>query len=222
MERNIDLNEISDGKLYRAEDLVKADCHDCEGCSACCCGMGSSIVLDPYDIYELTGHLSVSMERLLADVLELNVAEGVILPNLKMAGAEERCSFLSEEGRCSIHSFRPGMCRLFPLGRIYEEGSFRYFLQTQECGKTNRTKIKVKKWIGVPDFKKYEAFIAGWHYFLKHLTALIREAEEEDFAKNLNLFVLRTFFLEPYDKTEDFYPQFEARMERAERVLEAR
>ena len=35
MERRIDLAEISDGKLYGAEDMVKADCGDCEGCSAC-------------------------------------------------------------------------------------------------------------------------------------------------------------------------------------------
>ena len=40
MERRIDLAEISDGKLYGAEDMVKADCGDCEGCSACCQGMG--------------------------------------------------------------------------------------------------------------------------------------------------------------------------------------
>ena len=30
MERRIDLAEISDGKLYGAEDMVKADCGDCE------------------------------------------------------------------------------------------------------------------------------------------------------------------------------------------------
>ena len=50
MERNVSLEEISDGKRYEGNDLVKADCGDCEGCSACCQGMGSSILLDPYDI----------------------------------------------------------------------------------------------------------------------------------------------------------------------------
>ena len=53
MERMIDLKEISDGRSYTAEDMVKADCQDCKGCSACCRGMGSSIILDPYDIYQL-------------------------------------------------------------------------------------------------------------------------------------------------------------------------
>lgn len=54
MLRNVDLSEISDGKLYDANDMVKADCKGCEGCSACCRGMGKSIVLDPLDVHRLT------------------------------------------------------------------------------------------------------------------------------------------------------------------------
>ena len=50
MKRQVTMEEISDGKLYTSNDLVKADCGDCEGCHACCTGMGSSIVLDPLDI----------------------------------------------------------------------------------------------------------------------------------------------------------------------------
>ena len=30
MEREIDLKEISDGKLYEANDMVKAGCDDCK------------------------------------------------------------------------------------------------------------------------------------------------------------------------------------------------
>lgn len=54
MKREIDLNEISDGRRYGANDMVKADCGDCKGCFDCCKGMGESIVLDPYDVYRLT------------------------------------------------------------------------------------------------------------------------------------------------------------------------
>ena len=51
MERNIDMKEVSDGRFYLANDLVKADCGGCHGCSSCCRGMGSSVTLDPYDIF---------------------------------------------------------------------------------------------------------------------------------------------------------------------------
>ena len=133
MKRQVSMDEISDGKLYTLNDMVKAGCNDCKGCSACCQGMGSSIVLDPLDVYRLCQNLGLSFEQLLAGKLELQVVDGIVLPNLKMSGDKEQCAFLNEEGRCSIHAFRPGICRLFPLGRYYENGTIQYFLQVHEC-----------------------------------------------------------------------------------------
>ena len=107
MKRNVSLAEISDGRLYKANDMVKADCGGCNGCSRCCHGMGNSIILDPYDVYRMTTGMGKSMQELLAASVELNVVDGVILPNLKMQGTEEACAYLDEEGRCSIHPYRP-------------------------------------------------------------------------------------------------------------------
>ena len=115
MKRDIDMNEVSDGKLYTSNDLVKADCGGCQGCSACCRGMGTSIILDPMDIFRLCCGLQTDFSGLMVDKIELNIVDGLILPNLKMAGSEETCVFLNAEGRCSIHTLRPGICRLFPL-----------------------------------------------------------------------------------------------------------
>ena len=86
MKRNVSLQEISDGRLYGPNDMVKADSRGCKGCFECCRGMGNSVVLDPYDIYRLTLGLKRSFEELLQQELALNVVDGVILPNLKMTG----------------------------------------------------------------------------------------------------------------------------------------
>lgn len=210
MKRNIDLKEISDGRLYGSNDLVKADCGDCRGCFACCCGMGNSIILDPLDVHRLTTGLNQSFEALLASYLELNVVDGIILPNLKMQGSRECCAFLNEAGRCTIHAIRPGICRLFPLGRYYENGSFQYFLQTHECKKANRTKVKVKKWIDTPELGKYETFVNRWHYYLKDMETLIEKQPEK--AKEIDLQILQRFYLTPYG--DDFYTEFEQRMQK--------
>ena len=220
MERNINMDEVSDGKLYGMNDMVKAGCDDCKGCSACCKGMGNSIVLDPYDVYRLTTGLHCKFEELLVDKLDLNVVEGIILPNLKMSGADESCAFLNREGRCSIHAIRPGICRIFPLGRIYENGTFQYFLQVNECKKSNRTKVKVKKWIDIPDVARNEAFINRWHYFLKALSGKMPTLPEET-VKQINMYILNVFFVTLYEERRDFYEQFEERMKAAENFVQA-
>lgn len=153
MLRNCSLEEISDGRLYDQTDMVKAYCNECKGCHACCEGMGNSIILDPLDVSRLTKETGKSFEALLADTIELNVVDGLILPNIKMVNGT--CTFLNAEGRCGIHAARPGFCRLFPLGRYYEDGGFKYFLQIHECDRAGKVKVKVSKWIDTPDLPRY-------------------------------------------------------------------
>ncbi len=218
MERNVDINEISDGRRYGLNDMPKADCHDCEGCSKCCQGMGQSIVLDPLDVYQLCQGLGMTFEALLQEKLELHVVDGIILPNLKMDGKRDCCGFLDGNGRCSIHEFRPGICRIFPLGRIYENGGFEYFLQTNECAHKTRTKVKVRKWIDVPNLKENQRFIADWHYLLKDLGKIMMTYDEKT-AKTVSMYLLNTFYILPYDGKRDFYEQFYERYEKIKAVI---
>lgn len=220
MKRNVDMKEISDGNLYELNDMVKADCNDCKGCSACCQGMGQSIVLDPLDIYRLTDGLGSTFEQLLANAVELQVQEGVILPNLKMSNEKDACFFLNEEGRCSIHSFRPGICRLFPLGRYYENASFKYFLQIHECKNPNKTKVKVKKWIDTPDLQKNQQFVTDWHYFVEDVQNKIARISEDALIKKIDIFILQQFYMEKYDTNVDFYEQFQTRLIKAKKIIE--
>ena len=214
MKRNVSLAEISDGRLYNSNDMVKADCHGCKGCFRCCTGMGNSVILDPYDVYRLQKGLGRGLSELIAEeTVELNVADGIILPNLKMTGREERCTFLDREGRCSVHESRPGVCRLFPLGRFYEGGDFKYFLQTGECTDSNRSKIKVSKWIDTPDQKRNHDFVCEWHSLLNRLEEIAAGAEDIDTVKRLNVSMLQIFFMKPYESERDFYEQFAERIE---------
>ena len=199
MKRNVDLNEISDGRLYSANDMVKVECGDCAGCSACCQNMGTSVVLDPMDVWKMQRGTGRTLEKLLKKELELNVVDGIILPNLRMNGTREVCSFLNEEGRCSIHPYRPGICRLFPLGRYYEKNGFHYFLQIDECRKT---------------------YISRWHEFLNKSEDGMKELDEQN-QKVLTLLILQRFYQTPFQAKEDeeFYREFFERLSSVNEIL---
>jgi Fe-S-cluster containining protein len=219
MKRNCSLDEISDGKLYEPGDLVEASCNGCNGRAACCHGMGTSIILDPFDIYRLTVKLGIRFESLLAGKIELNVVDGIILPSLKMTGEEEGCAFLDPAGRCSIHAYRPGICRIFPLGRYYEKHDFKYFLQPNECLHHSKSLVKVAKWIDTADNEKNKQFLVAWHYFLNAVEEVIKNTQDDTLIKNLNMYLLNNFYIKSYDGDRDFYPQFEERLTSAEKLL---
>ena len=220
MRREGTLSDISDGRLYGKNDMVKADCQGCVNCSECCRGMGDTIVLDPLDVFRLAQGLDLPAADLFRRFLELGDCDGNLLPYMKMKDADESCVFLDGDGRCTIHAFRPGFCRMFPLGRFYEDQGFHYILQIHECVKKNRAKIKVKKWLDTPDLDRYESFVNDWHYFLLDVRQVLAGSGDADLIRNLSLYVVNRFYLKPYKEERDFYEQFYERLSEGKGLLE--
>lgn len=166
------------------------------------------------DIWRLHRGIKKDFASLLGEsYIELGVVDGMILPNLKMDAGREACPFLDDAGRCSIHSCRPGLCRLFPLGRYYEEGGFRYFIQIHECPRKDRGKVKIKKWLGIPNLKAYESYIMEWHDFLNECENALTTLNDDN-TRILTLYVLRSFYETSYMASDDsgFYKEFRTRM----------
>ncbi len=223
MWREESLEELSDGRFYTGNDMVKIGTNDCAGCSDCC-RMGPVIVLDPLDVFELNRFLQQSFEEMLNETIELKVIDGLIMPALKLVkarGGEEAmvCPYLGGDGRCTIHEFRPGICRLYPLGRSWENGDFRYILQVNECTHCTGSKMKVKKWLGIPDLASYEEFCRDWHNFLEKVRHLLDSADPEGKMRNqICIYLLQQFFLCDWN-VDDFYEVFGQRRREALRKL---
>ena len=223
MRRDQSIGEISDGHFYTAKDMVKIGTGGCRGCSECC-ELGPVIVLDPYDIWQLQSGVGLRFEEILDQTVELTVIDGVVLPILKLIGADEEtpgvCPYLDEMGRCSIHEFRPGICRLYPLGRYWQEDDFRYILQVGECLRSNGSKVKIRSWIGILGLERYEEFCRQWHALLTKIRNVgDREGADSPVVRASCLTLLQTFYFEPWDAEQEFYPQFEERLVRCRHAL---
>ena len=211
MLRDESITEISDGRFYGPNDLVRVDTADCSGCSLCCHGMEDTLLLEPPDIYRFQKELGLSFDRLLEGPAQLGIADGLILPHLRMKEGEA-CYFLNENGRCSIHPARPAYCRMFPLGRYYRGDDFVYILQVHQCDHP-KTKVKVKKWIGLPDLSAYEAFARNWHAFLGQAREVA--SADEGLRKAVCMAILKHFYQRPWDTEQDFYEQVRVREKEA-------
>lgn len=207
--------------------MAKIYCEKCNGCGDCCHGMTDTIHLDPWDVHQLTAGLGKDFEELRAGgILALHTEEGMILPHLCMReSGEGACPLLTADGRCSIHPFRPGYCRLFPLGRDYDAATqtFRYFVVDNGCDMPGKMKMKISKWLGIQGLPRYERYVSEWHYFCRDVKRYMKTAEDEDFVRQLNLFLLKVFYLTPYvvpeDGSRDFYDLFEMRLRQARGVI---
>lgn len=210
-----------DGKKYKYIEEAPVGCNDCEGCSLCCREMGDTIVQDPYDMWnfctnmKLAGGAQVTFELLVSEdgPWELSMQNGLLLPNIKMVD-DGHCPFLNGKGRCSIHPIRSGLCRLFPLGRGFEEdGAIYYYVLNKELGcekmKGPGSPVQISEWLQHNDMDKYELFLIAWHRIKRNLEDRIAHMsdEEADMAREK---LLVHFYDRPYSK--DFYSDFTERV----------
>ena len=210
MKREINIEEISANNLYDDNDMARIGCNDCAGCSDCCHFSSDTIILDPSDMYRLEKGLNMKFEELYDKYISLRMVDGLSLPYL-IVDEGKGCRLLSENGRCTIHEFRPGNCRLFPLARIYENGDYRYFVQKNQCTSDLRIKVKIKDWIGIADMRSYRRFLNTWHELIKKEQEKLANADNETRKAEL-MKLLQVFYLTPYDLNRDFYEQFDERL----------
>ena len=201
-------------------------------------------------MYQLCLGAGKSFTDMIEREIEIRLVDGLILPNLMqhheelpdradengnaLSAADEpekpgslalqgdHCPFLSAAGRCTIHPFRPGMCRLYPMGRYYPEqgAGFVYILQKDECVERDKTPVLLRDWLGVEDLARYEAYIADWHGFKKRAESAVKGLTDRS-RGSVTRYLLQIFFVHPYDTQMDFYPQYAARMEVCREALGA-
>ena len=214
---------------YGRGDIVNIGCNDCNGCCSCCYGMGDTIIQDPYDLFNFCSHMRVAGgQRVTFELLisedgpwELSYQDGVTLPNIKMV-EDGHCPFLGENGRCSIHPIRSGLCRLFPLARVFEpDKTLSYLILNSELGckklKNGADPVLISNWIGIEDLEQYESFQINWHDIKLRVSELCAKLSL-DRAQKLRQQLLDTFYMKSYDR--DFYEDFNRRSKVFNEIVE--
>ena len=67
--------------------------------------------------------------------------------------------------------------------------------------------------------KKNKEFINTWHNIINEVENILNSNNDDEFRKNLNMFVLSTFYMTKYNCEVDFYQQFEKRIERFRQIV---
>ena len=107
----------TDARVFSETDLIQISC-GVNGCSSNCCTKSAPVVLNPYEIALICRESGITYEDLL-DIVDTDRAKGF---PLVMLPRDPHCHFWTGKG-CSIYRGRPLACRLYPLGRIFEEGA---------------------------------------------------------------------------------------------------
>lgn len=213
--------ELQRGNLDVLKDkLMTLDsefCFECDGCGRCCRNQ-DTILLTARDIYHIARSLHLTMEEVIRLYTEVYIGRNSKVPvvHLLSNGPNRTCPFLRDD-RCIVHAAKPVVCALYPLGRIYIDGSgsARYFLQDTNCGK-NTKRHTVRSWLNAFGIPEQDRFFLQWNQAIAEWGQLVRLAEEratDSALCQLIWNILQVWLYEKYDTSQDFMRQFDANME---------
>ena len=151
----------------------------------------------------------------------IGIRESCPIVRLKPRGSIKRCPLLKDH-KCSIHSAKPAVCALYPLGRAmsFEKGSYnhdgvaggeiQYFISPFNCGDKSETHT-VREWLTDFNLPVEDRYFLSWHAFISEVCLFIRKIEGKVSDKLLDTIwttIYQLIYL-CYDTGEDFMTQFE-------------
>lgn len=210
------IRDIGNLKILKKEDTFAFHCT----CCGACCRHREDILLSAYDVVRLLKVLKLTFKEFAEKYCHLFIAGNSKLPlvQLKPFGKNNVCPFLYH-GKCSVHSVKPTVCALFPLGRIFnpETLEIQYFLQEVDCGAKGRIH-KVEDWLRDESEGEAEECFKLWSQILSVLETFIRANQSLCDNNVYNLFYAALYG--SYNCEGDYAEQFKERLQEVTELVD--
>ncbi|MFH1276231.1 MAG: YkgJ family cysteine cluster protein [Candidatus Woesearchaeota archaeon] len=149
----------------------------CTKCGQCC--DKTMIALYPFDIRIICDHLNISTTQFHEKYSAFTIDnENIVRCFLRN---RPRCPFKDVNNKCSIYDFRPVRCRLYPIGRFFQEDQTHYLVANDPSpGFNSNKKQSIAEWLEEQGVTKYDPLTERWNHFLIKLKNH-PQINEEDF-----------------------------------------
>ncbi len=212
------------------DDTFKFHCTQCGKC----CRNRDDILLSAYDIFKMSRYLNINPDEFFKKYCNWYIGDKSRIPiyRLNSVGTNKRCPLL-RNNKCSVHTAKPAVCAMYPLGRYlpvntetanhptFEGQEVKYLLQPLDCGDESETHT-VREWLKGFDIEAEDEAFMTWQRSILNIGEAIRKAE-----KTLGMMTMfhiwnavRQFLYLDYDIADDFIPQLRANAGKCQRLIE--
>ncbi|HLC91105.1 MAG TPA: YkgJ family cysteine cluster protein [Candidatus Nanoarchaeia archaeon] len=147
----------------------------CTKCGKCC--DSTMIGLYPFDIKLICDNLHLSTEEFHQKYSLFTIDETHIVRCL--LHNRFGCKFKDKENLCTIYKFRPIRCRLFPVGRFYNDEKIHYLLSNfPSPGFESNKKQSFAEWAEEQGVTPFNQLTEDWNTFIIKLKEHPRVAEK--------------------------------------------
>lgn len=211
--------------IMQKMDLMKLGLDDtfhfgCRQCGKCCINR-EDILLNAKDMYNLCKALNLTAEQVVQQYCEVYIGHDSRMPivRLKPRGSIIRCPLLKDR-KCSVHSLKPTVCAMFPIGRCLElnqkevadkdlrKSQIVFFHNQADCG-DKKEMHTVREWLAMFGIPIEDESFYIWHQTIIGVSDFVHKVEDK-LPENVMLQIWSNIFMVLYlhiDPKEEFLPQ---------------
>lgn len=214
--------------LEKPMDLHSKFKFHCTMCGRCCIHR-EDILLNAKDVFNLALILKTSCKRVAQHFGDMYVGTNSRMPIIRLlpTGDDHRCPFLLPDKRCAVHEKKPTVCALYPLGRFIKRdaskvGEIDYDSVAYLCNKVdcNKSRIHtVQEWLIRSRIPLADEFFVKWTTVMLKIIDAMKAADMADKCFRDASDRLGELLYFDYDTSEEFLPQFIARIPQIDNLL---
>lgn len=202
---------------------------NCTMCGKCCINR-EDILLNAKDVYNLMNTLDMTAQEIIDKYCDCYIGDNTRLPIVRLnpVGPTRRCPLL-RGNRCSVHSGKPIVCAMFPIGRAIKqelgdekEKHIDYLFNDPHCGDKRKTHT-VREWFGSFGIPLEDEFFFKWQELLKTLVQKVSVMEKKfpEAVMSIIWSAIHTCMYVHYERDKEFLPQFEKNVKTLYELLDA-
>lgn len=209
----------------------------CTACGKCCANDSvDMILLTPFDLYNLSKGTGENIEDIVNKYTNVYIGKNSNLPVVQLNSVFDPqksiengmdynvCPFL-KDNKCSVHDFKPSICRLYPLGRTTtistndNERVMTYFLLKNNCGGKGELH-SLDNWI--KNRSDYDRLQSEYSAFFSTIISIVDFAKLQELSQkdksisrvldSMYNFMINEYYLN-YDTNRPFWEQYERNKE---------
>jgi len=207
------------------DDTFAFKCRECGKC----CKSREDILLTGRDLFNIAKCLKITIPQAIEIYCEVYIGSSSRVPIIRLLpkGSNKVCPLLNN-GKCLVHTSKPTICGLFPIGRVstgavIEEGiksgekmHLHYILNPIDCG-GRRKKQTVRQWLEAFNIPVDDEFYGLWTQTTTYLSEMFRKFEDgQTTEKALSALwnaVIEALYVD-YNTDKDFFEQFKVQSDK--------
>lgn len=205
--------------MLEMEDTFKFTCSQC---GECCRNREDPIIITGVDIFHIAKALKITPAAVIENYTRGNIGPNSRMPIVTLAERADGSCKLLRKGKCTVHSEKPVVCAIYPLGRMlairkldtagidketsdkFKLKEYRYFMQPLTCGNSTNEEHTLKEWLDSFNIQARDDECIAWTELFSLLSEMAIFFEKENFSpKSMDTFRYACFMMLYAEYTTD-------------------